>query len=444
MINWRLTAMAGLVVLAFSGPGLAQQSSSQNNLWLGAWGYPPSPPPPGRPDPIVPPPPPLLNGKPYLGMPPELLTSPVPAVPSFQTPDLAGVTVRELVRVSAAGRRLRIRISNEGGEEPLAIGSVHVGEAGVNGAIVASDDHAVTFGGRTSAEAPIGAPLLSDPVDMPTRALETLIVSVYLPGSVPKLGHTAWQFVSPGPDAGAAPAQSEKLMRLPAFVTRVDVEPAQAGGVIVALGDSITEGAQSTTNAFRSWPDRLAERLVAAHKPWTVVNAGIGGNRLLHNVTGPSALSRLDRDVLSVPGVKAVILLEGINDIQRTVDAGVTAPNERAAAESVTADDIIFADKQIIARAHAQGLRVIGATLTPFEGAATYTPAKEAIREAVNQWIRTTDQFDGTVDFDAVVRDPADPKKFREGFTGFDHLHPTDDGYVAMADAVNLDMFGGR
>jgi len=126
------------------------------------------------------------------------------------------------------------------------------------------------------------------------------------------------------------------------------------------------------------------------------------------------------------------------------VDAGAVAPNDTAAAESVTADDIIFAYKQIIARAHAQGVRVIGATLTPFEGAGTYTPAKEAIREAVNQWIRTTDQFDGTVDFEAIVRDPADPKAFREGLTGFDHLHPTDAGYAAMADAVNLDLISGR
>ena len=164
---------------------------------------------------------------------------------------------------------------------------------------------------------PSGAPLVSDPVDMSVRALETLIVSVYLPGSVPRLGHAAWQFVSPGPDVGAAPIQPEKLIRLPVFATRVDVESTEARAAVVALGDSITEGAQSTSNAFRSWPDRLAERLVAAHKPWTVVNAGIEGNRLLHNVTGPSALSRLDRDVLSVPGVKAIILLEGINDIQR-------------------------------------------------------------------------------------------------------------------------------
>lgn len=438
-----LLLVAGLAALACVGPGMAQHPTPQKLVWLGAWGYPPSPPPPGRPDPIVPPPPPLLNGKPYAGMPTELLDSPVPAVPSFQTPDLSNVTVRELVRLSAGGKRVRIRLSNEAGDTPLVMGSVHVGEAAANGAIAAGDYHAVTFGGRSSVTVPSGAPLLSDPIDMPARALETLIVSVYLPGSAPRLGHSAWQFVSPGPDLGAAPAQPEKLIRLPVFATRVDVDTSEAGGTIVALGDSITEGALSTSNAFRSWPDRLAERLVAERRPWTVVNAGIGGNRLLHNVTGPSALSRLDRDALSVPGVRAIILLEGINDIQRTVDAGATPLNATAAAESVTADDIIFADKQIIARAHARGVRVIGATLTPFEGAGTYTPAKEAIREAVNQWIRTANEFDGVIDFEAVVRDPANPKAFREGLTGFDHLHPTDVGYAAMAGAVNLDLFGG-
>jgi lysophospholipase L1-like esterase len=379
-------------------------------------------------------------------MPPDLMTSRVPVVPSFNMPEVvSNVTVRELVRVSVAARRIRIRISNEGGDGPLAIGSVRVGAAGVDGAIVASDVHPVTFGGRTSVVAPSGAPLLSDPVDLPAQALQTLVVSIYLPGVLPRLGHTGWQFVSDGPDLSAAAAPNERLMRLPMFATRVDALPADARtATVVALGDSITEGAQSTTNAFRSWPDRLAERLAAEHRPWAVVNAGIGGNRLLHNVTGPSTLARLDRDVLSVPGVKTIILLEGINDIQRSVDpASAESANPLAVSESITADDIIFADKQIIARAHALGLRVIGATLTPWEGAGSYTPAREAIREAVNQWIRTGGQFDGVVDFEAAVRDPADAKAYRDGFTGFDHLHPTDAGYVAMAQAIDLDLLGG-
>lgn len=438
MRNWQSPLLAGAIILAFAGPGLAQESARQKEVWIGAWGYPSSPPPPGRPDPAMRPPQATTpDGKPSLGMPPELATSHIPAVPNYLMTDLSNVTVRELVRVSVAARRIRIRVSNEGGDAPLVIGSLHVGAAGEDGAITASDNHAVTFGGRSQVTVPIGAPLLSDPVDLPAQALQTLVVSIYLPGAVPKLGHSAWQFVSPGPDQGPALGADAKLMRVPAFATRVDVEPVEAKtATIIALGDSITEGAQSTTNAFRSWPDRLAERLAAAHLPWAVVNAGIGGNRLLHNVSGPSTLARMDRDVLSVPGAKAVILLEGINDIQRSFSA-----DPATAGETITADDLIFADKQIIARAHAQGLRVIGATLTPFEGAATYTPEKEAIREAVNQWIRTSNAFDGVVDFEAAVRDEADPKAYRQGFTELDHLHPNDKGYAAMAAVVDLGMW---
>jgi lysophospholipase L1-like esterase len=239
-------------------------------------------------------------------------------------------------------------------------------------------------------------------------------------------------------------------MKIPVQISRVDiVPPHQPKSVLVALGDSITEGDQSTTNAFRSWPDRLAERLTDAGLPWAVVNAGIGGNRLLHNGRGPSTLARLDRDVLSVPGARAVILLEGINDIGRAVGiaSSMTPEGLRAAganSEAVTADDLIWADQQIIARAHAQGLRVYGATLTPFKGSTAYTEAKEQIRQTLNHWILTTDLLDGAIDFDAAVRDPADPHKFRETFTGFDHLHPNDAGYAAMAQAVDLRMFGGR
>ncbi len=439
MRNWHSTLLAGAIMLALAGPGLAQQSAPAKEVWIGAWGYPSSPPPPGRPDPAMRPPSATTpDGKPALGMPPELANSHIPAVPNYLMSDLSNVTVRELVRVSVAAKRVRIRLSNEGGDAPLVIGSVHVGPAGEDGAI--ADNHAVTFGGRSQVTVPIGAPLLSDPVDLSAPALQTLVISIYLPGDVPKLGHSAWQFVSPGPDLGAAPGAGVKLMRVPAFATRLDVEPVEAKAAsIIALGDSITEGAQSTTNTFRSWPDRLAERLAAAHLPWAVVNAGIGGNRLLHNVSGPSTLARLDRDVLSVPGAKAVILLEGINDIQRSFSADPVT-----AGETITADDLIFADKQIIARAHAQGLRVIGATLTPFEGAATFTPEKEAIREAVNQWIRTSNAFDGVVDFEAAVRDASDPKAYRQGFTEMDHLHPNDKGYAAMAAVVDLGMFGGK
>jgi len=221
-------------------------------------------------------------------------------------------------------------------------------------------------------------------------------------------------------------------MRLPALVTEVDVDPVSADSVIVTLGDSITEGAASTANAFRGWPDRLAERLAAAHSKWSVVNTGIGGNRLLRYGTGPSALARLDRDVLSVPGVKAIILLEGINDIGR----GFYPPTE-----PVTAEALIAADQQIIARAHAKGIKVYGATLTPYRGARYFLPDGETVREAVNAWIKTSGAFDGVVDFAPSVADKSDPTTFDLSYNLTDKLHPNDAGYQAMANAIDLNLF---
>jgi lysophospholipase L1-like esterase len=203
--------------------------------------------------------------------------------------------------------------------------------------------------------------------------------------------------------------------------------------VLVTLGDSITEGAASTANAFRGWPDRLAERLSSHH--WAVVNAGISGNRLLRYGAGPSALARLDRDVLSVPGIKAIILLEGINDIGR----GFGTPNST---EPVTAEALEAADKQIIARAHEHHIRVIGATLTPYQGASYAAPAGEAAREALNTWIKTSGAFDGVIDFAPVVADPTNPLTYAHAYNDRDHLHPNDAGYKAMGDAVDLAVLG--
>jgi len=225
------------------------------------------------------------------------------------------------------------------------------------------------------------------------------------------------------------------LMRVPAFVTLVEVEPNAPTGVVVALGDSITEGATSTNNAFRSWPDRLAERIAPSH--WAVVNTGISGNRLLRYGAGPTALARFDRDVLSVPGVKTIILLEGINDI----GIGFGRPNS---AEPVTLEALEAADLQIIARAHEHGIRVIGATLTPYGGAAYAAPAGEQVREGLNQWIKTGGAFDGVIDFAAAVADPKDPLTIASQYNIRDHLHPNDAGYKAMGDAVDLKLVMGK
>jgi lysophospholipase L1-like esterase len=233
-------------------------------------------------------------------------------------------------------------------------------------------------------------------------------------------------------------------MRLPALVSQVESDAVTARSVVVALGDSITEGATSTPNTFRSWVDRLTERLAEtpAGQRWSVVNAGIGGNRLMRYGTGPAVLARFDRDVLDVPGVKAMILMEGINDLGGAYLPGQFFPPE--ADETVTAESLEAIDRQLIARAHAYGIKVIGATLTPYEGANYFDQRGEVIRKALNQWILTGGAFDGVIDFDAVVRDPAHPDAIRADYNIFDHLHPNDAGYRAMGDAINLKLIAGR
>jgi lysophospholipase L1-like esterase len=367
---------------------------------------------------------------------PPLLDNPgnVPVMTADADP--SNVTIRQLVRVAVAGKRIRLRFSNEGGSEPLALGAVHVGAAGPDGSVLPGSDRIVTFDGHGGTSVPASSPLLSDPVDLKVETLEKLVISVHVPGPLSRTGHSLFQYVSgtPGDQTSAPQLPSQRIMRLPALLTQVEVDPVSANAVIVTLGDSITEGAASTNNAFRGWPDRLAERLAAAKSNWSVVNAGIGGNRLLRYGTGPNALARLDRDVFGVAGVKAIILLEGINDIGR----GFTTQGPQ---EPVTVDSLIAADKQIIARAHAHGIKVIGALLTPYQGAGYASPAGEAVRTGLNNWIKTGGAFDGVIDFATATADPANPLTFRADYNLRDKLHPNDAGYQAMANAIDLSLF---
>ena len=406
--------------------------------WIGAWGFVPTPLPPGLIPPVTATTPAAipLGGVPASPSPPTppLLDNPgnVPVVIADSDP--SNVTIRQLVRVAVAGKRIRLRLSNEADSDALTLGAVHVGAAGPDGSAIAGSDHVVTFDGKGATTIPASAPMLSDPIDMRVDALQKLVISIHIPGPYSRVGHSVFQYVAgqPGNHTAAATLPDQRLVRLPALVTEVDVDPVSADGVIVTLGDSITEGAASTANAFRGWPDRLAERLAAAHSRWSVVNTGIGGNRLLRYGTGPSALARLDRDVLSVPGVKAIILLEGINDIGR----GFYPPTE-----PVTADALIAADKQIIERAHARGIKVYGATLTPYKGAHYYMAEGEKVRETLNGWIKTSGAFDGVVDFAPSVADKADATTFDLSFNLNDKLHPNDAGYQAMANAIDLNLF---
>lgn len=424
-------------------------SAATPSRWVGAWGYVASPNPPGQPPstPIA-----LATGPLVPLAAPPTAAPAAPNAPKIDNPggvpvdtgsaELANVTIRQIVRVSAAGNGVRLRLSNENGVEPLSLGAVHVGLAGPDGTLLPGSDHVVTFAGHNGVVVPAGAPLLSDAVALPVKALDRLAISLHVPDRLTVRGaRTLFQYVAgdAGDSSAAARLPNVRLARAPALVSEVEVAATQPTNVIVTLGDSITEGAGSTANAFRGWPDRLAERLAArpGKARWAVVNAGIGGNRLLRTGSGPSALARFDRDVLSVPGVKVLILMEGINDIGRGyMTMGSVEP---APAEALQA-----AQRQIVDRAHAHGIRVIGVALTPYKGAGYASDQGEAVRQAMNAWIRTSGTFDGVIDFAPVVADKGDPLTFDPRYNDTDHLHPNDAGYRAMGDAVDLKMVTGE
>jgi lysophospholipase L1-like esterase len=365
--------------------------------------------------------------------------SPEPA--RAPTVTLQQQTVRQVVRVSLGGGRFRVRLSNDFGDKPVNIGAAHIALAGVGSQTQAGSDRVLTFGGRRFTTIPPHASILSDAVDLPVPSLASLAVSLYFPDPTPvdteHFFALSTAYVAPR-DQTAAPAMpGASTITKRAFLSGVEVSMSKKPKVIVALGDSITGGFGSTIDANRRWPDYLAERLIAKKSLTAVVNAGIGGNRLLHDFIGPNALSRLDRDVLSQPKATHLIVLEGINDLG--------FPGGRnLAQEDVTAEDLIGAYKQIIARARAHGIKVIGATLTPFgpipERPGYYSEAAAAKREAVNNWIRTSRAFDGVIDFDAALRDPAAPTRMRPAYDSGDHLSPNDAGYKAMADAIDLKL----
>ena len=442
----RAMLFAGVAASGFLVQATAAPRAPSGDSWVGVWGYVTAPLPPGMTPPAAAP----IAQAPVVPLgaagsqpaapprifPPPLLDNPGNVPVDVSASDLTNVTVRQVVRVSAGGQRLRLRLSNEGGTDPLTLAAVHIGAAGNDGA--AMSDHAVTFDGRAAVTIPASAPVLSDPIDLPTKALEKLYISIHVPGTIPaRPPRSLFQYVAgtPGDFTASRDLPNARLVRVPAYVTLVETQSSAPTNVLVTLGDSITEGAASTANAFRGWPDRLAERL--AGRNWAVVNAGISGNRLLRYGAGPSALARLDRDVLSVPGIKTIILLEGINDIGRGFSpAGSTEPVDAAALEA--------ADKQIVMRAHEHGVRVIGATLTPYEGAGYASPAGEALREELNAWIKSSGTFDGVIDFAPAVADPANPLTFGKAYNDRDHLHPNDTGYKAMADAVDLALIAGK
>ena len=408
--RWGLTLSSLLPLLAIGCARRHVESTSPATHWVAAWEAPPQ----------------LTEQR---NLPPA--------------PGLTGSTLRQTVRASIAGTGWRFRISNEFGDGPLSVSSVHVarGTAGRDTVDVATDAH-VTFGGRDTVMIPAGDAVLSDAVTFSAPPLTDLAVSMYvISAPVGVTGHPGSRTTSYllNGDRAASPAlpgasRTEHWYLL----SRIDVVAPPTAAAVVVLGNSIADGRGSGTDKNDRWPDNLARRLRAgaATKDVSVLNAGIGGNAVLAGGLGPPAVQRLDRDVLDQPGVRWLIVSEGVNDL------GTSRPG---LADSVAAK-LIDAYREIVARAHARGIRAYGATILPFGGSFYSTPEREAARQRVNAWIRAKGggNFDELIDFDAAVRDPAEPKRLRSDADSGDHLHPNENGYRVMAEAIELRLFAQK
>jgi lysophospholipase L1-like esterase len=400
------TLMVALTVVLCVQPLLAKPDAKK---WVGTWASSP-----------------LLDG--HARNAEELLTSGTQS----------GATLREVVHVSIGGETVRVRFSNLYGTGPLVIGAVEIAPTLKGAAIAPGSAKAVTFNGQPSVSIPAGALAVSDPVPFKLPALSDLTVSFFLPNpSGPVTEHqlgNATSYHVPGNVVSSATLEAPTTSTSWYYLNGIDILAAPDAGAVITIGDSITDGAKSTIDTNQRWPDELARRLQAdpKYRNLSVLNEGISGNKILLDGAGPSALARFDRDVIAQSGAKYLLILEGINDIGRlhgTPDAGLTAA------------DLISALNQMVVRAHAHGIAVIGCTLTPYHGAGYYTENGEAIRKAVNEWIRTGGALDGFADLEAAVRDPNHPDTFLPSVDPGDHLHPNDAGYKAMGDAIDLKLF---
>jgi lysophospholipase L1-like esterase len=358
---------------------------------------------------------------------------------------LSAPTIRMFPRISIGGDSLRVRLSNAAGTGDLVIASTHVALRGEGvAAIRPGTDRAVTFNGRAAVKIPAGAFVVSDPVSLTVKPLQDVAVSLHVPVDLPaSFGVTGrysrqFNFLSPPGDFTAQEFMfTSRVVDDWFFLCGIDVEaPINVGG-IVAFGDSITDGNISTYDTFCRWPDQLARRLIArGGRLLGVMNQGLGGNRILHDVRGDSGVKRFDRDVLAQPGVTHAIVVLGINDIR----------NRRGlAAEAVTADEMIAGLAQMAMRARNRGIKIYGGTLTPFENETflrgAFTEEGEAKRVAVNAWIRTGGAFDAVIDFDKELLDPEHPRRMLPIYDNGDHLHPGDIGLTRMGDVIDLALF---
>jgi lysophospholipase L1-like esterase len=367
-------------------------------------------------------------------------------LPAANSSGFSNQTLRLIAHVAVGGNEVRVRIANTFGARPLVVDAAGIAlqESAAN--LVAGSSHALTFSGRSFITVPVGAAVLSDAVSMTNWGQHDLAVSLYFSGDTgPITAHPMalqTSFVSgPGNFVARedAAAFTNSISNWP-YLVGVEVHSDSMARSIVAFGDSITDGYGSKADTNHRWPDILAARLLAAHQNRAVVNEGIGGNRIWHDaiatrlVFGPNGLSRFDRDALDISGASHVIVMLGINDI------GHASPT-KSPEEQVSADDIVAGLKQFALRAHARGIKIIGATLTPFSGAGYFDAAGEEKRQFVNAWIRSSPELDGVIDFDAAVRDPVASAKLQAAYDSGDHLHPSDAGYVAMAQSISLSLF---
>lgn len=350
-------------------------------------------------------------------------------------------TIREVVHVSQGGKEIRLSLTNEFGILPLELKSVHVALQTAKGEIDPATDRPVTFPSGADVTLAPGGAVTSNPIDLALPQAGNLAISIFVPkqnidGLTFHGTAVSTTYFAAGDHVSDASISDADVSHSWYFLKNVQVKADASHHAVVAIGDSITDGSFSQFDMNHRWPDELASRLMRDKKTknFSVMNVGIGGNRLLHSYIGQRALDRFDRDVLSAPGVKYVILLEGINDIGFT-------DKPRGEGDTVTTDQLIAAMQQLIDRAHAHGLKIFGATLTPFMGARYATLEGEQMRQALNKFIRAPHHFDGVIDFDKAVQDPAHPDRLLPAYDHGDHLHPSDAGYIAMGDAVDLRLF---
>jgi lysophospholipase L1-like esterase len=349
---------------------------------------------------------------------------------------LAHATLRQVLRVTVGGPRIRVHLSNLFGDGPIAIGAARLARSAGGSAIEPVSERGLTFGGADSVTIPAGGEVTSDPLDFPVEPLAPLALTLHI-GAAPAAltghpGSRTTSYIAAGNHVSAPELSDAATTEHWYLAAGLDV--VAEGAAVVALGNSITDGRGSGTNKDDRWTDDLAHRLLAdprtAHV--SVLNEGLGGNCILRACLGPPAMERFDRDVLGPAGARWVIVFEGVNDIGGARESGAAATVARG---------LIEAYQQMIARAHARGLKIYGATITPFGGSFYGNPERLAARDTVNAWIRTSGAFDAVLDFDATVRDPSDPQRLRSALDTGDHLHPNEAGYHAIADAIDLRLF---